>query len=255
MLYPFGQSLKPVTQKNKSPKDLFILGVYASAVHAKWIGADGKEKVKALAVASEPEIFWKGENAEKIIAKIKIPAALGKLVPAHVQFNGPSGKALDDLYIKPLGLNRADCWLSDLLPETRINNGQQKAIDRAYNPIKAKNKLNDVTIPTFKKTELNSKDRAIEILDEIKQSKSSKIVLLGDLPIQKWLKHFAPQYSKLTDFVKHDSDYGKLHELKIDGNEYQVLPLCHPRQAGKLGRSSNIWFKRHQKWVDSKPKF
>ena len=35
--FPFGQPLKPVQQLNRSPKKAFVLGVYASAVHARWI--------------------------------------------------------------------------------------------------------------------------------------------------------------------------------------------------------------------------
>jgi hypothetical protein len=85
--FPFGQIVKKVEQKDKKPKEYFVLGVYASAVHAKWIGKDGKQKVKALAVASEPEIFWRGEKGEKIIAKIKFPPELGRLELANKQFN------------------------------------------------------------------------------------------------------------------------------------------------------------------------
>jgi hypothetical protein len=54
--YPFGSSLKPLAQVDRSPKRLFVLGVYASAVHAQWIGPDGRLLVRALAVASEPVI-------------------------------------------------------------------------------------------------------------------------------------------------------------------------------------------------------
>ena len=53
-IFPFGSVLKKVEQQDKSPKKVFVLGVYASAVHAKWIGADGTVNVQALAVASEP---------------------------------------------------------------------------------------------------------------------------------------------------------------------------------------------------------
>lgn len=67
---PFGQEIKKVEQKDRSPKTAFVLGVYASAVYARWIDTNGKQKVSALAVASEPEIFWRGENAECIIQKI-----------------------------------------------------------------------------------------------------------------------------------------------------------------------------------------
>ncbi len=68
--FPFGQKLKKVEQKDRSPKKVFVLGVYASAVHARWVDKNGKQKVSALAVASEPEIFWTGKNAEEIISRI-----------------------------------------------------------------------------------------------------------------------------------------------------------------------------------------
>ena len=73
LYFPFGQPLKKVEQKDKTPKQAFVLGVYASAVHARWIDKNGKQKVSALAVANEPEIFWQGLNAEEIINGIYIP--------------------------------------------------------------------------------------------------------------------------------------------------------------------------------------
>src|SRR5438132_12716859 len=92
--FPFGEKVKQVKQEKKEGSKLFVLGVYASAVHARWVGADGKEKVKALAVASEPEIFWRGKNAETIVSSISIPKELGHLeLPSGATnkiFNGPS---------------------------------------------------------------------------------------------------------------------------------------------------------------------
>ena len=75
--FPFGQPIMKVCQSDRTPKKVFILGVYASAVHAKWFDENEKEKVKALAVDSEPEIFWRGENAKEIIEEIKIPKGAG----------------------------------------------------------------------------------------------------------------------------------------------------------------------------------
>ena len=123
--FPFGQKLTKVQQKETTPnKEVFVLGVYASAVHAKWLDKDGKIKVQALAVASEPQIFWTGEGVEKIIADIHIPAELGKLISANKNLNGPSGVALNDLFLKPLGHSREQAWLCDLLPESRVNPNQ-----------------------------------------------------------------------------------------------------------------------------------
>jgi uracil-DNA glycosylase len=246
--FPFGAELSKVEQKDKTPKKVFVLGVYASAVHAKWIGTDGKVKVNAMAVASEPYIFWKGDDALKIVQNITIPKELGKLIPANKQYNGPSGNTLDKYYLEALGYNRKDAWLCDLLPYSRINPNQQKALDKHYNPIIKKFDLPECTIPKFSATELNNSERVDEIVKELEQSKAKTIILLGDLPIKYFLSHFS-KYRKLRDFGYLPEDYGKKHKIEINGNTYKVLPLTHPRQAGKLGMSNNYWNECHEIWV------
>lgn len=247
MMFPFGSQLQKVEQKDKSPKKVFLLGVYASAVHAKWIGTDGKVKVNALAVASEPYIFWKGDNVQEIINKIQVPKELGKLIPADKRFNGPSGNALDELFLKPLGYSREDAWLCDLLPYSRINPNQQKAIEKHYKPLVKKFNLPECTIPKFSTKELNNPDRVGEIIDELEQSQAEKIILLGDLPIKHFLSYFS-NYKKLSDFGSTEDEYGKKHSVKIKSKIYQVIPLVHPRQAAALGRISLDWKNLHKKW-------
>jgi uracil-DNA glycosylase len=246
-IFPFGSQLQKVEQIDKSPKKVFVLEVYASAVHAKWIGVDGKVKVNALAVASEPYIFWKGENAKEIIDKIPIPEVCGKLIPADKRFNGPSGIALDELFLKPLGYTREDAWLCDLLPYSRINTNQQKAIERHYNPLIKKFNLPECTIPKFSAVELNKPERANEIVDELEQSQAEKIILLGDLPIKHFLSHFS-NHKKLSDFGCTINDYGREHPVTIRNKTYIVIPLVHPRQAAALGRSNLDWKKLHNEW-------
>ena len=115
--FPFGMPVVPVVQKDRGPKCLFVLGVSASAVHACWKGPDGKTLLAALAVASEPEIFWSGDRAEAaaIVARVPVPRGAGKLTAAGDHLNGPSGRTLDCEYLKPLGVTRADAWLCDLI--------------------------------------------------------------------------------------------------------------------------------------------
>lgn len=134
--FPFGQELHPLVQKDQSPKRVFVLGVYASAVHARWM-RDGKVICQALAVASEPCIFWDGnpQKAREIIEQIEIPEELGYLEPAGQQLNGPSAKVLDLNILAPLGFTRKDAWLCDLLPETRLNPSQAKALQDKYEPL------------------------------------------------------------------------------------------------------------------------
>jgi hypothetical protein len=154
------------------------LGVYASAVHARWIGIDNKVKVKALAVASEPYIFWRGQNVDKIIDGIQVPTEVGRLEPADTVFNGPSGLVLDRMFLKPLGITRDDVWLSDIILFTRINSGQRAALKKNYDPIVIRYNLPECTTPDFDKNELDNETRGKEIISEIEKS-GAKILILN----------------------------------------------------------------------------
>ena len=120
-VFPFGQMVRRVVQKDRGAKRVFILGAYASAVHARWTDEEGVTLIRALGVASEPCIFWAGQGAEDIVAAIDIPQGAGRLVPAPCSLNGPSGRSVDNDFLAPLGLVRKDAWLCDLVPHSCMN--------------------------------------------------------------------------------------------------------------------------------------
>lgn len=250
LYFPFGQKLTKVQQTETTPnKEVFVLGVYASAVHAKWLDKDGKIKVQALAVASEPEIFWRGLDAKEQIEQIEqMPKELGSLVPANKNLNGPSGVALDELFLKPLGYSRKQTWLCDLLPESRVNPNQQKAVNM-YNDIAYQYGLPLSTIPEFREDEIkeNAEQRHLEILDELEKSGAKTIILLGDLPIR-WFLHFFDKRTKLSEFGNSQETYGQRHDIVINNKTYSVIPLCHPRNAARLGAFSKTWAELHDEW-------
>ena len=245
--FPFGQPVKKVEQFDKSPKKVFILGVYASAVHAKWISAEGKTLVNALAVASEPYIFWKGDCTELILNRIKLPMGAGKLIPAEEKFNGPSGKVLDEEYLAPLGLSRDDCWLCDLVPYSMLNPGQEKVLRR-----------NELLFEKFKlkKHSMRSADKVNriigdtrwnEIVSEIKKSKAKYLITLGNEPLINLVKGYDPDIKPLN--LKQE--YGSIRNIVIDGYPMKLIALVHPRQAGKLGGYSQDWNDIHSEWKRS----
>lgn len=249
--YPFGEIVHPLTQQDRTPKKVFVLGVYASAVHAQW-KREGKTVCQALAVASEPRIFWDGniDEAKEIIGRIHIPRELGTLEPAVNHLNGPSAKVLDEHILSPLGYTRNDAWLCDLLPETRLNPNQMKVIREMYNPLIEQYRLNPVTIDK-RPTNFCTKDRAEEILAELKESQASHLVLLGDIPIRQFLKKVAKvEYSSLQEYdVRYG--YGKSSETLIGNQIIKVRPLAHPRQIGALGSHCEKWYHKHQNWEKS----
>jgi uracil-DNA glycosylase len=247
-IFPFGQPVQELLQKDRTPKDVFVLGVYASAVHANWKDTNNKTVVNALAVASEPYIFWRGENADSIIQQITIPQEAGKLIPARQDFNGPSGIALDDLILKPLEIDRQSVWLCDLIPHSCVNPSQSKAIERAYLPIVSKFGLAQPTVPHLP-TMLTDANRRKAILAEIQASEAKVLILLGDKPIQWFLSYFDNRWRRLSDFGYENHFYGQLHKARLDNMELNILPLAHPRQIAKLGHSSSLWYDVHQEWL------
>jgi hypothetical protein len=245
-LFPFGQPLQLVRQQDRSPKKVFVLGGYGSTAHAKWLSPEGKVLCEALAVASEPEIFWKGENAAEIISKITVPPEAGYLVPAKT--NGPSGKALDELYLKPLGLSRADAWLCDLVPHSFMNKNQKEAIAARYSPLCGKYNLPAATVPE-KPRILIETSRRNEILAELEESQAETIILLGDEPIKWFLSYVSDcQKIKLSDFGRET--YGTPHLINIGSKAYSVIPLVHVRQGGGIGPHDDYWEQAHNNWVE-----
>lgn len=241
--FPFGQPISAVKQVNDGiPKKLFILGVYASAVHVKWFGPDGKIRIKAMAVASEPEIFWNGENADvlSVIDRINLDARYGYLAPADNVFNGPSGRCLDKNYLEPLKLTRQDVWLCDLLPESRKNPSQTVALSKKYDGF-VDIPYDFPPVPSL----IADEKRVLEIVKELETSGAKRIVLLGDEPTKYFLNHFDTSIKRLSKI----EPYGKEIPVMINGNDYAVVCLAHPRQTAKLGKSNQYWYDKHQRWM------
>lgn len=249
--FPFGEAVRPLVQQDRSPKKVFVLGVYASAVHAR-LKNGNRTVCQALAVASEPRIFWDGnpKEAEDIISGIHIPEQMGTLEPAGTHLNGPSAKVLDYHILAPLGFTRKDAWLCDLLPETRLNHNQFKIIQREYEPKAKLYGLNEVTIPS-RPTVFCDKVRSEEIVSELEESQAETLILLGDIPILQFLSRVAVvNYKSLQEYVDL-CGYGNYSQTTINGKAYNILPLAHPRQIGALGAHSDKWYKLHQEWENS----
>lgn len=246
-VFPFGEPVRWVEQSDRTAKKVFVLGVYASAVHAKWSCPNGKQKVGALAVASEPYIFWRGDGVEALLESIHMPPSLGRLEPAAPKFNGPSGLALDELILEALGLDRSAVWLSDLVPHSCANPAQLAAISREYLPVVEAFSLPHPSVPEVPRR-LADDQRREELLEEVRQSKAELLVTLGDQPLRWFLGPLAGAKRRLVDYGADAATYGRLHWMELGGRRIAFLPLAHPRQIARLGRSSQRWSDLHEHW-------
>ena len=83
------------------------------------------------------------------------------------------------------------------------------------------------------------------ILDELSESQAKVPFLLGGLPIKWFMKFYDPHWSALSEF----EPYGRFRDVELGVRRIQVLPLTHPKNAGRLGASSDLWSQRHEHWV------
>lgn len=252
--FPFGEPITPVCQVDRSSKAVFVLGVYASAVHARWVDEDGSIIVNALAVASEPEIFWRGSGASDVIAGIAVPPGAGRLHPASKTLNGPSGQTLDAAFLRPLLGQfedvRNQAWLCDLLPESRCNPSQRAALDREYAPRMRQFGLPEFDFPPVPAM-LADEARIRAIEQEVLDAAPAVVITLGDQPL-KWFTSRYGSHKTLAAYGETEDTYGMLHEVAIGGHRTRLLPLVHPRQAGRLGSHSPKWSALHGYWIQNR---
>ncbi len=249
--FPFGSPLLTVEQQPLADAQIFVLGVYSSAVHARWLNPDGTNRITALAVASEPTIFWRGEDAdaEAIIGSIVLPPEAGRLVAPSAGMNGPSGTALDKLYLAPLGVTRQQAWLCDLLPQSRMNDGQAEAVRERYTPIAQALGLPAATVRRVPKR-FAGPERVEAIAREFLASGARTLVTLGDVPLREFV---APlqlcEKTSSASFGTGASQYGQHHACALRGHRFDLLPLVHPRQAAGLGWHSPQLAAAHDGWA------
>jgi len=80
--YPFGETVHPLVQQDRTPKKVFVLGVYASAVHARW-------KIGSKTIWEYVDIYGYGNSSESTIKNRKISV----LPLAHPQTNRCIGRS------------------------------------------------------------------------------------------------------------------------------------------------------------------
>lgn len=249
-IFPFGNRIRKIEQKDRTPKKFFVLGVYSNAVNARWMTREGKTFVMALAIDNEPDIFWRGSPVyvNRLISRLTVPHELGELMPAHKDLNGAPGRALDYNLLEPLGLTRPQTWLCYLIPFALANKSQRKSI-RKYMGFKERFNLPSAIVkPDVIKSKLIHQNRIDEIVEEIKESKAEILITLGDLPLHHFVKQFHKNMGSLSAFEK----YGKLHEIKIGDKDMLLLPVVHPRQAGRKGKYTKRWYGFHDYWLENK---
>ena len=237
--FPFGQPIQPVTWPHPGRKQVLIIGVYPSAVHARWVDVDGRIRIRAVAVANEPEPFWLGQDAEEHIEAVAatVPPVAGRLIAAS-EYNGPSGQALDASVLGPLGLTRDHIRVADIDNRYMANSAQQKATAGYCQLLASKGLVPPVSWRRRRPVTKIPADRSPSLVDEFDEAAPEWVITLDDEPLR------ALGLERLTM-----DNYGKPTSTLVAGHKVQLLRLVHTRQQAGHGASSPAWAQAHRHWA------
>lgn len=253
-VFPFG---RPATERPPrppvcGPADLFVLGVYPSALHVCWRRPDGPVRVRALAVDDEPEVFWDGADAEVRVERWR--RAVGWHPSwGHVSssMNGTSGQSIAKSVLAPLGVNADRVYFTDCVRRFFVKGGtnsQAEAIKTDYAPFAAARGLPAASLPSrpadalMVRTALDEDRGALAA--QLHASGAGTVVTLGQVAADVFAALAGRERIGLR---AEDESYGTRGDFRLGAVSGTWMALKHPGQRQKL------WERRHELWAGSDP--
>ena len=251
-IFPFGNEVKKIVQKDRLPKPVFVIGINSSAVFARFISWDKSIKIYNIPVENEPDILWNGgvSEARNIVAEIKVPKNFGRVIAEPKILNGILGRVFDKFYLRPLNLNRDQVWICNLLPHFVLSKSDSKAV-RMYNKICRKLALPEALLSTKKeKLQSISESRIQEIKKELFESKAEVIITLGQQPINWFIK----KYDMMENNLLSVKNYGFIRDVFVDSVKFKLISLFNPRQLLKEKNVDTKIGLLHYDWIKNRSK-
>lgn len=245
--FPFG---RPATDRPPrvpaGDADLFLLGVYPSALHVRWQRPDGVVQVQALAVDDEPEVFWDGADAAERVLRwsdeVGWRREWGRVSSAG---NGTSGRAVIEDVLRPLGTTIDRCFVTDYLPRYHVKHGpgsQGSAMAERYAPFAAARGLPPVSLPgrptPSALTRQAIRENGDELAGQLRMSQAELVVSLGEEAAEV----FAAVTGADRAPMRRDDAYGQERCVPPGCGVGGWVALKHP------GLREPRWKARHDEW-------
>ncbi len=248
MNYLFGRPVIASKPRADGPRDVFVLGAYPSALHVRWQVPGRARAVQAVAVDSEPEPFWTGDDEdsqiERWLREISFHPSWGHVAPCG-RLNGSSGAWVDEMILRPLGIDRSSAWITDCV-DTYFESADAAA--RLAEPeIVNAMMANGIPAPSHRAhpSENEIVREAIGVHSnrlraELVAARPRIVVTLGNaaLRVLAALGGGGQVPRKLTPV---SGLYGKPLGGRIEGLRFEWLPLAHPASPALYQRAHREW--------------
>lgn len=271
--FPFGQPSRPRPPRRPSAEaNLFVLGVYPSALHVRWTPPEwavqelGIRTVGALAVDDEPTVFWDGSDAHHLIeewrSRVRFIEGDDDGAWGHVQAagNGTSGRSVFQGVLRPLGVDPEDTWFTDIVDRFFVKTGTERrqqqadAITNQYAPFASKANLPSANLPSRptrpELVRLALTEHRSRLEAEIGEAGAPVIITLGE-EARRTLTGIADATEGQPTLPlvgrgftgENASKYGVAGTATIGGRTMKWRALAHP------GQPSRTWRMLHDSWI------
>lgn len=248
-VFPFGRPVVACGPVATGRAAMFVVGAYPSALHVRWRPPPGEGRVvQALAVDNEPEPFWTGADevhrVEQWMSQVGWSDAWGAVAPVS-QLNGRSGLWVEERILGPLGVARADAWITDCLNTYRASVKMCDAVEDVYTPFARAHELPHAELaPHPSEAQIVSEgidQNLARLRRELAAAAPDVIATLGNaaLRVLRELLGDAAAPTKLNL-----ADYGAELSANLNGHGTSWLPLAHPAAPRPYQVAHEAWMAR-----------
>ena len=272
--FPFGKPSTPRPPRIPSGiAELFVLGVYPSALHVRWSPPAwaqarlGVGTIGALAVDDEPTVFWDGADARERIEQWRADVhfregdAEGECGHLRAAGNGTSGRSVVERVLEPLGIDADATWFSDVVDRFFVKSGnarrreQADAIAADYAPFAVAARLPEARLPSRPSTdelvEVALTEHAARLRAELAQAQAPVVVTLGE-EARRVLLGFADAVTGPPTMplegrrfrASAAATYGEAGSVSLGNVQAHWYAVVHP------GQHSPTWTELHDAWMD-----
>lgn len=247
--FPFGRPVTPRLPSASSPRPLFVLGAYPSALHVEWIPPEPFSRIRAIPIDNEPSPFWDGaDHAERVDLwkdEVGFDERWGS-VKGVKRFNGPSGEWVREKVLAPLGCTSRDAWITDCLDTYRGSVGVTRRLTDTYDPFAKEYGLPAARLPLHPSeariVEEALSHHAARLRGELAAARPELVVTLGNAALR-----------VLAEITEHEGrppsklgldEYGQERTSRVAGRRVRWLPLAHPAAPDVYQRAHDGWARR-----------
>lgn len=246
--YPFGRPITPREPSATSPRRLFVLGAYPSALHVEWIPPKPWKRITAIPIDDEPSPFWDGADHEARVdawkAHVGFDPAWGSIQSIQ-RFNGPSGAWVRDNVLEPLEADTSGAWITDCLDTYRGSIGVTRRLSDTYGPFATALGLPAASLPPHPgETEIVQEaltHHTARLRAELGTARPELVVTLGNAALRV-LGAIVDIEGRSAPSKLRVEEYGKEIGIRVAGRSMRWLPLAHPAAPKR-------WQEVHEGWA------